>query len=293
MTRTLMIAGAVLAATPSFAAAQEGRPESYMRFFGGVHEPVSKRTSGTVPGAFTEEGLADVRLVSIRGLDDAADFNDADFRAVSAAADALDAALGGRRQETSMGYGLGALIGVRVSPRIGAELEVAHRSHDVEGSTSEQLYDANADAFTGAFQGLLDTGAATAPAVVEPEGAEQTLAVTTYMANASYFFPAWGRVAPYASAGLGWASPAGDVSDYKGNVAYQVRAGADLDLGLLLLGVQGTYVGAGDFERELPAVELTPPLTGAAETFGGPGQATVEYGTAEVAVTVTVPLSRR
>ena len=292
MTRTLMIAGAVLAAIPSVAAAQEGRPESYMRFFGSVHEPVSKRTSGNAPGIFTPEGLADVRTATLGDLDDPDDFDAADFAAIGAAANALDAAIGSRRQETSMGWGLGALVGVRVSPRIGAELEVAHRSHDVAGGTSEGLYDANEAAFTGALQTLRDTGAATAPTVVEPEG-EQTLAVTTYMANASYFFPAWGRVAPYASAGLGWAAPAGDVSDYEGNFAYQVRAGADLDLGPVLVGVQGTYVGAGDFERELSAVTLTDPDTGEIESYGGPGQATVEYGTAEVAVTLTVPLSRR
>lgn len=191
-----------------------------------------------------------------------------------------------------MGYGAGALIGVRVSPRIAAELEVAHRTHDAEGATSEDIYDANIDAFTAALVALEEGRPATGPEVVVPE-AERAIAVTTVMANAAYYFPSLGRARPYAAAGIGWASPAGDISDYDGNVAYQVRAGADFDLGPVLVGVQGTYVGAGDFERSLAA----PVLAGAGDVDrgpdGDPGQATVEYGTAEVAVTLTVPLSRR
>lgn len=289
MKRALTITCACAAALGAHAAAQERATNGYMKFFGGVHEPIANGSTVALPGGFDADYLA--------AADEAARLEGEAARAYADTAFAgsvqgLRDGLRSRDIEGDRGFLVGASIGTFLTQTFAVEAEVAYREHEVDGALpAGELYDATLPAFTEARAAFLDDRTDPAFAAADDADRETTIAATTYMINGVYHAPVRGRLSPYAALGLGYASPAGTIEDYEGDFAYQVRAGAELDLGAVLLGVQATYVGAADFERELdgqPAAVAGVPFRGGEEG----GKAGVEYEGADVAVTLTVPFRR-
>ena len=289
MTRTLLAGTAVTAALLGAAAAQDGAPRGpYFKFFGGAHEPVGKRTSTTLPSGFSDDYLDEARRAAALG----AQTEPFAGTPLGEATRGFARSLEGRRGETEIGFLGGAAIGMGVTPRLTVELEAAHRTHEVAGGTGLDAFEANRDALTAATRAFVADGSAGVPTFAEAADEDTTIAVTTYMANAVYALGGVGPVTPFVGAGVGYASPAGDISDYDGNVAYQVRAGADIDLGPVLVGVQATYVGAGDFEAGIAPVNEDLTINDRLIADDVAGKSTVEYQSADVAVTLTVPFGR-
>lgn len=127
--------------------------------------------------------------------------------------------------DTDAGLAVGALAGYQVNDILSVEGEVTYRNHDAS------------------FDGVV-------PAIFQQpvDGDVGTLAT---MANAVVRMPGERTIRPYAGAGIGYVEPMADVDAFDGAFGYQVKAGVALDAGPGTWGLEASYLGTPELDRDL------------------------------------------